>query len=447
LAARLAALFALAACVASLVNAAIYAWSWERRQVSPWQQPPTGVGPRGWLDCLPVVGWWRLRRDEAVLGKGFWVRPLLIELGFATGIAALYWWQVDQLQLLTPQLTELFRIAPPAPSIDPASIAAELHLQFLAHALLVALMTIATFIDFDERVIPDEITFPGTLVALLLVTMAPSVLLPNVEERMAPPVSGVAIEQPQDGRIIGPQLGPVYLEPTHVAAPRQWPALLEGGQNRASLAIGLGCFWLWCFALTDRRWPRSGPAAKKLRLVIARIHRDLTRRPLREALVAGTLLIAMVWFAGGDHWLGLLSGLVGMATGGAVVWAVRIIGAIVLRREAMGFGDVTLMMMVGALLGWQACPIIFFSAPAAGLVLAIVNLVLHGDKAIPFGPFLCLATLFVILFWGHIWAAGEMIYGVGWLVPAVLTVCFVLLGVLLGILQGLKALLGFEREA
>ena len=443
---RLAAIFAMASGVASLANAAIYAWSWERRLVSPWQRPAEGVGPRSWWDRVPIWGWWRLRRDESLLGRRFWVRPLCIEFGFATAIAALYWWEVDQLGLIALQLTDLFHIAPPAPSIDPAPIAGVLHMQFASHALLATLMTIATFIDFDERIIPDEITFPGTLIGLLLVTLAPCVLLPNVEKRFAAPVSGVALEQRDGGRVIAPNGEGVYLEPAHVAAPGQWPALLAGGQRRISLAIGLGCFWLWCFALTDRRWPRCGPTGKKLRLVLARIHRDLTRRPLRESLIAGTLLIAMVWFAGGDHWLGLLSALVGMAVGGMVVWAVRIIGTAVLRREAMGFGDVTLMMMVGAFLGWQACPIIFFLAPAAGLVLAILNLVLHGDKAIPFGPFLCLAAMFVIVRWADVWVAGEVIFAQGWLVPAVLTSCFVLLAVLLGLLEGLKALMGIKRE-
>ena len=38
----------------------------------------------------------------------------------------------------------------------------------------------------------------------------------------------------------------------------------------------------------------------------------------------------------------------------------RLIGTFALRREAMGFGDVTLMMMIGTFLGWQACLILFF---------------------------------------------------------------------------------------
>ncbi len=69
----------------------------------------------------------------------------------------------------------------------------------------------------------------------------------------------------------------------------------------------------------------------------------------------------------------LPSSLVGMATGMTLIWSVRLVGRFVLGREAMGFGDVTLMGMIGAFVGWQACILIFFLAPFAGLVLGIIN--------------------------------------------------------------------------
>ena len=456
LALRLACVFVVAAAAASFLNAAIYAWSWEPRRVSPWQRAAEGVPPRHWIDRLPVIGWLRLRRDAAVLGQRFWLRPMLIELGFAMAMAGLYWWEVHCQGLIVPQLAELFRLAPGnLPTIDAAAIAGPLHLQFLSHALLASLMVIATFIDFDERIIPDEVTYPGVLVGLLLATLAPMSLLPSVQARIAPPLAGtplMSVNANQAGTpIIAPGgQGRVYLEPAHSAAPNLQQSWQTGRPNRWSLVTSLGCFGLWCFALTDRRWP--GRSAwyrnldRKLMIVLARVRRDLSNSPLRETLVAGGLLICMVWFGGGQHWLGLHSALIGLVASGSIVWAVRIIGTAVLRREAMGFGDVTLMMMVGAFLGWQASPLIFFLAPVAGLILALLNLLLHGDKAIPYGPFLCLATAVVVVGWGHVWATGHLIFSVGWLVPVVLVVCFLLLGVLLGLLQGLKALLGIAGE-
>ncbi len=64
--------------------------------------------------------------------------------------------------------------------------------------------------------------------------------------------------------------------------------------------------------------------------------------------------------------MGLFTALLGLVGSGGIVWAVRLIGTAALRREAMGFGDVTLMMMVGTFLGWQACLIAFFISPFAG---------------------------------------------------------------------------------
>ena len=57
----------------------------------------------------------------------------------------------------------------------------------------------------------------------------------------------------------------------------------------------------------------------------------------------------------------------------------------------MGFGDVTLMAMIGAFMGWQPCMIVFFLSPFAGAVVGLVQWCLIRDNVIPYGPFLCLA--------------------------------------------------------
>ena len=87
----------------------------------------------------------------------------------------------------------------------------------------------------------------------------------------------------------------------------------------------------------------------------------------------------------------MLTSLIGMAATGGLVWGVRLIGSFSLRREAMGFGDVTLMMMIGTFLGWQAGPILFFLSPFAAIVIGLAQLIFRRDDVIPYGPFLCLA--------------------------------------------------------
>ena len=104
----------------------------------------------------------------------------------------------------------------------------------------------------------------------------------------------------------------------------------------------------------------------------------------------------------------------------------------------MGFGDVTLMMMIGTLLGWQACLIVFFLAPLAGILVGLLQLAVRKDDVIPYGPFLCLAALAVIVLWVPIWSWAEPIFQMGWIVPIALGVCLLLLALLLGIWARIK---------
>jgi hypothetical protein len=110
-----------------------------------------------------------------------------------------------------------------------------------------------------------------------------------------------------------------------------------------------------------------------------------------------------------------------MAFGGVLVWGVRIVGYLGLHKEAMGFGDVTLMAMIGAYLGWQSTIIVFFLAPFAAVVIALTQFLLTGRRDIPFGPYLCAGALLLVLNFQYLWANwGEHIFGMGWIVPALL---------------------------
>jgi leader peptidase (prepilin peptidase)/N-methyltransferase len=178
-----------------------------------------------------------------------------------------------------------------------------------------------------------------------------------------------------------------------------------------------------------------------LRLIASRLRREFARPPLRLLLVAGSVAIMCVWAFGDRRWAGLLTALIGLVGSGGLVWAVRLIGTAALKREAMGFGDVTLMMMVGTFLGWQACLIAFFLAPFAGLLVGIAQFVFRRDDVIPYGPFLCLGAAAVVVKWGPIWMWGQQLFATGWLVPAVLIICLALLGLMLAIWRVIKTAL------
>jgi prepilin signal peptidase PulO-like enzyme (type II secretory pathway) len=191
-----------------------------------------------------------------------------------------------------------------------------------------------------------------------------------------------------------------------------------------------------------RTWYTRHGYRRAMQLMAARLGRDPSTRPIVYLGLIGSGVVVAVWLlsvfvhAAHWHWEGLMTSLVGMVGSGGLIWAVRIIGRAVLGREAMGFGDVTLMAMIGTFLGWQACLIVFFLAPFAGLVIGLVNLLVRHDKEIPYGPFLCLAALVVILRWAVIWWGWAVdVFALGLLVPLFILACLALMALLLGLIQ------------
>ena len=96
------------------------------------------------------------------------------------------------------------------------------------------------------------------------------------------------------------------------------------------------------------------------------------------------------------HLTGFAASIIGMAIGAAVVYAAAILGKALFRKEAMGFGDVKFMGMVGAFIGWYAA-VAFLVACMFGAVVGIVLLIGRRDTHIPFGPYLAAGTLTLML--------------------------------------------------
>jgi leader peptidase (prepilin peptidase) / N-methyltransferase len=422
---RLVVLFAFGVILASGLNWAIYSLAWHPRPISPWSKVPAGAPQRALLDCLPILGWWRLRREASLHGGAFWIRPLLLELIAGITIAALYWWETVERGLLLP--SEL--IAAPVGAFVNSDIAAITHAQFAAHLLLFALMLVASFIDIDEKIIPDTITVPGTLAGILLATISPWSLL--------------------DGYAWMAIGGLPEHEFLTIFAPNGWHPALGPFPHLASLVVALSCWWGWCFAIMPRRWMTQRGMLTAIKVLCARLRRESLTWWIFGLGLLGSVFIAGVWrFAAPPNWAALLTSLIGMAAGGGLVWLVRIIGSHTLGREAMGFGDVTLMAMIGTLVGWQATLIAFFLAPFAGLLIGIVQWMLHRDNEIPYGPFLCMATAFVIVTWTGVWETSMPYFQLGWLVPGVIAFCLIAMGGMLGLW---RAILGMfnqpERES
>jgi len=95
---------------------------------------------------------------------------------------------------------------------------------------------------------------------------------------------------------------------------------------------------------------------------------------------------------------GLASSLVGMAVGAGLTLLVAFAGKALFKRDAMGYGDVKLMALVGALLGAKKAVFTFFAAPFLGLPVGLALLIGKRKHEIPYGPYLAVSA-FVAMLW------------------------------------------------
>jgi len=148
------------------------------------------------------------------------------------------------------------------------------------------------------------------------------------------------------------------------------------------------------------------------------------------------------WIRNSSHLAGLATSLVGWLVGGGIVWGVRLIGFWVLKREAMGFGDVILMAMIGSFIGWQPVVIAFFIAPICGCAVAIFQRIVRGEVMIAYGPYLSLGAIVVLLCWQPIWSFFGSYFELGALVPLIGLIMAFMMLFLLQLIQLVKQLFG-----
>ena len=311
-----------------------------------------------------------------------------IELAAVVAAVALWWWEVQ----LGGQLARgesagvLAEGAAALPSL-------QLVVRWGAHLVLFTLLAAAAWIDIRHRVIPDCVTVPGVLAGLACVWAWPDILLP------------VACEVPRS-------FAPPLLEPDVLG--------LFGGLRTATgipwlgprphlpgLFVPMVVFTVWWAVCTAPFFARvehlseagrGAPGPGRL-------------EPRNLILAIGLAAIGGAWGVGGDRFAALQSSLAGILVSAGIVWAVRAGASRALGREAMGLGDVTLMGMVGAWLGWQACLIAFFLAAFIGLGHGVVQVIRHRDNELPYGPSLCLASAAVVVGWRPVWESVGDYFG------------------------------------
>jgi leader peptidase (prepilin peptidase)/N-methyltransferase len=105
------------------------------------------------------------------------------------------------------------------------------------------------------------------------------------------------------------------------------------------------------------------------------------------------------WLIRGPHLASLVASAVGALAGGGSIWLVGFLGKLVFRKDAMGFGDVKYMAMIGAVLGWRGVLLTFVLACLIGSLFGLGKYaVVRKMGYVPFGPFLSLGAV-TMLFW------------------------------------------------
>jgi leader peptidase (prepilin peptidase) / N-methyltransferase len=95
------------------------------------------------------------------------------------------------------------------------------------------------------------------------------------------------------------------------------------------------------------------------------------------------------------------SSLVGILAGGGVLYAIALLYALLRKIDGMGGGDIKLLAMIGAWLGWQSLPFVILASSATGSIIGIIAMRSQkkgGQTRIPFGPFLSLAALIYLFY-------------------------------------------------
>ena len=105
---------------------------------------------------------------------------------------------------------------------------------------------------------------------------------------------------------------------------------------------------------------------------------------------------------------GARAAVLGVVTGSGVLWAIRWGYLQVRSIEGMGFGDVKLAAMFGAVLGWKLTLLTLFLAALAGSIWGVLLIARKqggGKTALPFGSLLAPSAMVAVL-WGNTWVAA-----------------------------------------
>lgn len=379
-------LFALGCCIGSFLNVVIYRLPREKSLVHPGSSCPHCGQAIRFYDNIPLLSWLILRakcrRCKGPISPRYFIVELLTGLVFL-GVYVAYF-HTD---------------------VRPTMHAEGTRFVYFVHITLLAACIAASGIDLELWIIPLSICWFVTAVG-----------------------------------IIGSAVGGCILSPL---SPGAYPILpvasSETGALALGAALGLGISWLLlrtgmlkrsyeCAVAEDSDHPATAKPERAVPMLAGPGPFDEPQynhrlEALREVLfllpiiacamaaqkVLGTSGPLGGWWGGliaHPVVAGLLGSVFGYFVGCATVWTTRILGTLGFGKEAMGLGDVHLMGAAGAVIGPIMVVIAFFIAPFFGLGWALFQMFFKKIRQIPYGPFLSLALLTVMIF--HDWILNRI---------------------------------------
>ena len=344
--------FAIGACIGSFLNVVIYrvpnglSVNEPRRSFCPKCKTQIPI----WLN-IPLVTWLMLRGRCKWCGAPIAFRYFLVELLTAICFLALFQHGIARYDLQ----------------------------GVVALWVLAALLIAATFIDFDHFIIPDSITIGGTVAGLLASFAIPALHGETIWWKGGLiGILGAATGFSFLWLIV--LMGKILFGKIH----HRWEEQVEfeisqPGGEEAPILIRLGEHTYEWGDVFFRKWDR-------LELETHELFFDDVKQEFETFRVLGDCLEV----DGNRVELDTVKKVTGKITSAVVP------------REAMGFGDVKFMAMIGAFLGWQAAVFTIFAASVVGAIIGLLQKGVFREqwsRPLPFGPYLALGA-FVWIFTG-----------------------------------------------
>lgn len=367
--------FALGACIGSFINVIVWRMPRGESIVNPPSHCPKCNTRLAWYDNVPVFGWIALGGKCRYCKERISIRYPIIE-AICGGLFVLVYVTMF-----------IYQVGPCAPLGYVMTIQNEWSIYLVYIAMIGGLLA-ASLVDAENYFVPIEIPW---------ITGAFALIMHAVTDR--PGMPGALNAHPLlCAMSLGAGVG--LLISLFMLQKKLLPRSFEDGAP--------------LLEIEKKELAKQGEEAPP-EFTAAQVRSEIRKEMLflMPPLVLGGVFMLLCWKVAPvgamwdslmrHHWAtGFLGSLWGALVGGFVVWFVRIAGSMGFGREAMGLGDVHIMLGVGAAIGAAGATIVFFVAPFFGLLFALYKLIFKSGRELPYVPYLSLATLAVLIFYCRI---------------------------------------------